>query len=83
MNLTDFETTGMQRVLEAVREEARRLGARPESSELIGLVPRRALEGTSGAKLLIEGFNEGRILENRMEGAMGGVPARGNSSPCE
>jgi glutamate formiminotransferase len=43
MNLTDFEQTPPQRVFEAVRAEAARLGVELGPGELIGLVPRAAL----------------------------------------
>src|SRR5262245_52401401 len=44
MNLTDFEQTPIHRVFELVRREAARYGVLPESSEIVGLIPKRALE---------------------------------------
>jgi len=44
MNLTDFEQTPIHRVFEAVRREAARYGATPVSSEIVGLIPKKALE---------------------------------------
>ena len=80
MNLTDFEVTPMRRVLAAVGTEAERYGVGLAASELIGLLPRRALDGTSGGELLIAGFNEGMILEERVAAAMGGVTTIGGAA---
>ena len=44
MNLTDFEQTPIHRVFEMVRAEAARYGAVPASSEIVGLIPKKALE---------------------------------------
>jgi glutamate formiminotransferase len=67
MNLTDFERTPIERVFEAVRAEAARRGSGIAGSEIIGLIPRKALDGASPADLLVEGFHEGMVLENRLE----------------
>ncbi|TLY74037.1 MAG: glutamate formimidoyltransferase, partial [Gammaproteobacteria bacterium] len=47
MNLTDFEQTPIQRVFEMVKREAARYGVSPVSSEIVGLIPRRALEAAA------------------------------------
>jgi glutamate formiminotransferase / formiminotetrahydrofolate cyclodeaminase len=70
MNLTDFETTPVHRAFEAVREEAEREGVTVAGGELIGLIPRAALEEAAGSMLRIEGFHRGMILENRLEAAL-------------
>ena len=44
MNLTDYRTTSMADVFRAVDAEARRAGAAIADSEIIGLVPRAALD---------------------------------------
>lgn len=66
MNLTDFELTGLRTVFDAVRAEAARFGAGVRSSEIIGLVPRRAVEGLTAADLRLEGALEERVLESRL-----------------
>ena len=66
MNLTDFEVTPPHLVFEEVRQQAERLGVKVTSSEIAGLIPRRALELAAGHDLRIEGFHEGMILENRI-----------------
>ncbi len=43
MNLLDIEKTGLHTAFEAVKEEAEKLGVSVKGSELIGMVPRRAL----------------------------------------
>jgi glutamate formiminotransferase len=66
MNLTDFEQTPMHVVFEAVRREAERFGVQVVGSEIVGLVPRKALEMTAGYFLQIENFSPELVLENRM-----------------
>jgi glutamate formiminotransferase len=67
-NLTDFEQTSIRRVFEAVRLEASRHGCSIHSSEIVGLVPRKALDLEDAADLLLEDFSpEKKILENRLE----------------
>ena len=46
INLTDFDLTPMHLVFERVREEARLRGIEIVGSELIGLIPERALEAS-------------------------------------
>ncbi|HWF90864.1 MAG TPA: glutamate formimidoyltransferase [Terriglobales bacterium] len=70
MNLTDFETTSMEQVFAAVQSEAAKHGADVASSEIIGLVPKKALRHVTPRSLRIENFDEERILENRLAAAM-------------
>lgn len=70
MNLTDFERTSMEQVFAAVQSEAAKHGAKVSSSELIGLVPKKALEHVTPDALRIENFDPSRILENRLVAAM-------------
>lgn len=77
MNLTDFEQTPIHRVFEAVRAEANRYGVLPQSSEIVGLIPKKALEQTAEWFLQIENFDSSLILENRLAGVMGGKMAVG------
>ena len=44
MNLTDFEQTPLHKVYDAVRSEAARYGVAIAGHEIVGLVPRRALD---------------------------------------
>jgi glutamate formiminotransferase/formiminotetrahydrofolate cyclodeaminase len=77
MNLTDFEQTPIARVFEFVRREAARYGATPVSSEIVGLIPKRALESAAEWFLQIGNFDSSLILENRLNAVMGGKLAVG------
>jgi glutamate formiminotransferase len=77
MNLTDFEQTPIARVFEAVKREAARYGAAPLSSEIVGLVPKKALEDAAEWFLQVENFDSSLILENRLAAVMGGKMAAG------
>jgi len=77
MNLTDFEQTPMHRVFEMVRAEAARYGVTPSSSEIVGLVPKKALEQAAEWYLRVENFESSLILENRLTAVMGGKMAVG------
>src|SRR5438105_878855 len=67
MNLTDFETTGIGVAFDAVRREAAAVGVEVVGSEIVGLVPRRALVDASVHYLKVENFHPELILENRLE----------------
>jgi glutamate formiminotransferase len=74
MNLTDFEQTPMHVVFEAVRREAERYSVEVVGSEIVGLVPKKALEMAAGYFLRIENFRPELVLENRMAEAHGNEP---------
>jgi glutamate formiminotransferase/formiminotetrahydrofolate cyclodeaminase len=78
MNLTDFEQTPIHRVFEFVSREAARYGVVPVSSEIIGLIPKLALEQAAEWFLQIENFDSSLILENRLADVMSGKAAAGN-----
>jgi len=67
MNLTAFEKTPMHQVFEQVRLEAKKHGVGIAGSQLIGLVPRKALETAAAHYLEIEDFESDNVLENRLE----------------
>jgi glutamate formiminotransferase / formiminotetrahydrofolate cyclodeaminase len=77
MNLTDFEQTPIHRVFEFVKREAARYGVIPVSSEIVGLIPKRALEQAAEWFLQVENFDSSLILENRLTAVMGGKMAVG------
>ena len=74
INLTDFEQTPMHRVYEMVKREAERHGAMPVGSEIVGLVPKKALEMTADFFLQLENFSPAQVLENRLADALSGAP---------
>lgn len=77
MNLTDFEQTPIHRVFEIVKREAERYGVAPASSEIVGLIPKKALEQAAEWFLQVENFDSSLILENRLTAVMGGKMAVG------
>jgi glutamate formiminotransferase / formiminotetrahydrofolate cyclodeaminase len=77
MNLTDFEQTPIHRVFEFVKREAARYGVSPMSSEIVGLIPKKALEQAAEWFLQVENFDSSLILENRLAAVMGGKMAAG------
>lgn len=66
MNLTDFTRTSVQAAFDAVEQEATARGVRVLESELIGLIPAAALEGTTPERLRLTGFTRSQILEQRI-----------------
>jgi glutamate formiminotransferase/formiminotetrahydrofolate cyclodeaminase len=70
MNLTDFEQTPIHRVFEFVKREAERYGCVPVSSEIVGLIPKLALEQAAEWFLQVESFDSSLILENRLDAVM-------------
>jgi len=77
MNLTDFEQTPIHRVFEFVKREAARYGVTPVSSEIVGLIPKKALESAAEWFLQVENFDSSLILENRLSAVMTGKMAVG------
>jgi glutamate formiminotransferase/formiminotetrahydrofolate cyclodeaminase len=77
MNLTDFEQTPVHRVFEMVKREAVRYGVMPVSSEIVGLIPKKALESAAEWFLQVENFDSSLILENRLTAVMSGKMAVG------
>jgi glutamate formiminotransferase/formiminotetrahydrofolate cyclodeaminase len=77
MNLTDFEQTPIARVFEYVKREAARYGVMPLSSEIVGLIPKKALEQAAEWFLQVENFDSSMILENRLASVMSGKMAVG------
>jgi glutamate formiminotransferase / formiminotetrahydrofolate cyclodeaminase len=71
VNLTDFEQTPVHLVFETVRREAENLGVPVVGSEIVGLIPRKALEMAADYFLRGENFRPELILENRIAQALG------------
>jgi len=67
MNLTDFEKTGLHTIYTEVARQAAERGIGIAGSELIGLMPRSAMEQAAAAFLKLESFDSQRIVENRLE----------------
>ncbi len=75
MNLTNFEATPVFRVFEMVVREAERHGISVASSEIVGLVPQKALNACADFYLRLENFGSNQILENRLADALPQGPA--------
>ncbi len=69
MNLTDFTKTPIARVQEMVRREAERYGARITHSELVGLIPQRALVDAAQWYLQLDNLKPDMVLESRLVNA--------------
>ena len=74
INLTDFEQTSMHRVFEMVKREAQRYGAMPVGSEIVGLVPKKAIEMAADYFLQLENFSPAQVFENKLESVLSGAP---------
>lgn len=74
INLTDFEQTPMHRVYEMVKREAQRYGAVPVGSEIVGLIPKKAIEMASDFFLQLENFSPEQVFENKLAATLTGSP---------
>ena len=70
MNLTNFKKTPILRVFDLVKREAERRGVMVIGSEIVGMLPRRALYDVAQMALHIRGFSDDLILEDRIEDAL-------------
>lgn len=66
INITDFEQTPLWAVADRVRLEAAALGVTVAGSQIVGLVPKKALEQVAAHYLEVEKFRGDVILENRL-----------------
>jgi glutamate formiminotransferase len=69
MNLTDYEQTSLTRAFAAVQDEALRQGVEVLGTEIVGLLPRAALDRNAAYFPLLENFRENLVLENLLESA--------------
>jgi glutamate formiminotransferase len=67
MNLINYDVTGMTAVYDAIRREADVLGVEIESTEIVGLVPRNALDRDAEYFTKLENFTEAKILEHQID----------------
>jgi glutamate formiminotransferase len=70
MNMVNYEGTPLFRVFEAIKREAARYGVAVVGSEIVGLVPQRALNAVADFYLQLENFTEVQILEHRLASAI-------------
>lgn len=72
MNLVDTEKTPLYRAFDMVKMEAEAHGVSPTWSEIVGLVPERALFETAARHLQLRDFTPDMVLENRVRRAVQG-----------
>lgn len=70
MNLTNFHRTPIARVVEFIRREASRYGVAIHHSELVGLIPQRALVDAAVWYTQMDQFDPEQVLESRMYAAL-------------
>ncbi len=70
MNMVNYEGTPLFRAFEMVKREAERYGVTVAGSEIVGLVPQRALNDCADFYLQLENFSESQILEQRLIAAL-------------
>jgi glutamate formiminotransferase len=70
LNLTRPDRATLPGVFHFIQQEAARYGAKLFCSEVIGLLPRRSLEGETPESLLWRDFRETQILEYWLEEAV-------------
>lgn len=68
INMTNYLGTPLYRVFEMVKLEAQRYGVSIKESEIVGLVPEKALIDTAIYYLQLNRFNENQILEHHLRG---------------
>lgn len=66
MNLTNFKSTPLPRVVETIRREAERYGVGIHNSELVGLIPQQALVDTAVWYTQMDLFSPEQVLEHKM-----------------
>jgi glutamate formiminotransferase len=80
INMTDFEQTPLHRVFEMVKREAARYGVMIVGSDIVGLIPKRAIELTADFYLQLENFSPMQVLESRLAASLAGAPNAGGES---
>jgi glutamate formiminotransferase/formiminotetrahydrofolate cyclodeaminase len=77
MNLVDTEKTPLYRAFDVVKMEAEARGVSPTWSEIVGLVPERALFDTAARHVQLRDFNPDIVLERKVRSAVGGGESLG------
>ena len=72
MNLVDTEKTPVHRAFDMVKLEAEARGVSPTWSEIVGLVPERALFDTAARHLQLKNFTTDMVLEHKVRNAVQG-----------
>jgi len=67
MNIVNYEVTGITQAYEAVRREAERAGVEIVSTEIVGLIPEKALDRDAEYFQKLENFSDDKIFEHRLQ----------------
>ena len=67
MNVEDPDAAPLPEIVERIEREASARGAEVVGSELVGLIPASAAAAVAAAGLRIDGFDESRIIERRLQ----------------
>jgi len=73
MNLVDTDQTPIHQAFDQVKLEAEQRGAQVTWSEIVGLVPQRALDAAAAHHLQLARFKASQVLESRIREATGGA----------
>ncbi len=76
MNLTDYRSTPLSAALASVAREAAREGVGIANTELVGLIPREAIDGSAGGSPLLDIIRPDRTIEARLEQRSPSPPGR-------
>lgn len=66
LNLVNYEVTGMKAAYDAIKREAEAMGVEIDSAEIVGLVPRAALDRKAEYFSKLENFTESKIIEHQI-----------------
>ncbi len=66
INMTNYLGSPLFRVFEMVKREAERYGVMIKNSEIVGMVPQKALNDSATYYLQLDDFKEDQILEGRL-----------------
>jgi glutamate formiminotransferase/formiminotetrahydrofolate cyclodeaminase len=72
MNLVDLDGTPLHRAYDMVRMEAQAFGVSPTWSEIVGLVPEKALFEAAARHIQLRGFTPAMVLDRRVREAVSG-----------
>jgi glutamate formiminotransferase/formiminotetrahydrofolate cyclodeaminase len=73
INMTNYLGTPLHRIFETVNREAARYGVMIKESEIVGLVPEKALIDAAIYYLQLDRFDEKQILEHHLRSKTGGA----------
>jgi len=71
INMTNYLGTPLYRVFETVKREAERYGVMIKESEIVGLVPEKAIVDSAVYYLQMDEFKPEQILESKLTGSKG------------